>query len=221
MHTFWRNIVLWPVINCSLALKAMHTFVQFWTSKYAYSKYLSIICGFNDVHASVCVLCYSKTKLYKISSSGKQYKRKAKAAVRCPLCSETNQWISRHVRNVHGLSAEATKALLQQSDYYRRRGAAKLKPRRPCPISGCTTAVVHLGNHLRAVHKTTAFTVRHQKKMPSEETRYNNLTANAPTIVMTDDERSTDELIPPNAYKIITCTYRNMYSRSFSDSWSS
>jgi len=149
----------------------------------------------SDITFIVCVFVCLHRKIdnYKVSTRGKQYKRRAtKRQILCPLCHASTQWLSRHLRQRHKLEKLQIDAVLLNYDDYRRRTTVNRRPKLPCPFPGCSMCVTHIGNHLRRNHHTTAFAMRHQATSSI-------LAAVRPLADTDADNRvSSPDLIPPS-----------------------
>src|SRR6478609_2162618 len=94
-----------------------------------------------------------KTDQYKVSKKGKVYKRKnAKRKIVCPICNKSNQWITRHLKQAHGICGIDSSNLLQKCEWYRRRESQKSK-KIACTVNGCNKIVTRIHTHLRNAHK--------------------------------------------------------------------
>ena len=102
---------------------------------------------------------------YKISKTGRIYKRKAlKWQIECPKCSSKTQWVTRHLRQAHHLSKDEAHELLVNTDWYRRRNVTEPRIKVHCTVDGCRAVVVRLNDHLRNVHRISCAEIRRSKQ---------------------------------------------------------
>ena len=89
-------------------------------------------------------------------------RRQIKRQIPCPLCDAKVQWVSRHLRTCHKLSAKQVRQQLTSSEVYRRRDTGSHHQRVCCPVPGCGVAVVRFASHIRNKHRSFEAAINEQ-----------------------------------------------------------